>query len=295
MIQLPNSIETNVIADWAELSCLFGDRNSLSRSKIEQVFEAAGIDDHENLVSDIWQEIARRNEVAGECYPVKTFTGRIESSIHWTQAPVYSFQLLVASHSFFPGARINRKQWNITAKIFERLATMALEIYLGGRAINVGSPRKEGVPRGFKDCLDYICQQSKELRGPVASYNNMAKDENVDVIAWHPFSDNRPGQVIILAHCAAGLDWKEKASEVSLELWRDYIDWATGPLLAFAFPFVCLTDSEWRYLSRQTRGFLMDRLRISCVLTPHAIPNSMEQTLIGWCQSQQRYLPRWDG
>ncbi|MDD1752521.1 MAG: hypothetical protein LUQ38_05460 [Methanotrichaceae archaeon] len=295
MIRLPNSIETDVIADWAELSCLFGDRNSLSRSKIEQAFEAAGIDDHENLASDMWQEIERRNEVAGECHPVKAFTGRIESSKIWTQAPVYSFQLLVASHSFFPRTRINRTRWNITAKIFERLATLALQIYLGGTAVNVGSPRKDRVPRGFKDCLDYICQQSKELRGRVASYNNMAKDENVDVIAWHPFPDNRPGQVIILAHCAAGVNWKDKASEVSLELWRDYIDWATRPLVAFAFPFVCIRDLEWRYLSRQTRGFLMDRLRISSILAPHAIPDSMGQTLIRWCQSQQRYLPHWDG
>ena len=54
MIRLPNSIETDVIADWAELSCLFGDRNSLSRSKIEQAFEAAGIDAHDKIIEAGW-------------------------------------------------------------------------------------------------------------------------------------------------------------------------------------------------------------------------------------------------
>jgi len=292
MILLPTSTEVSDIADWVELSCLFGDRNSFSRSTIEQIFETAGIDDYETLILDIWQEIARRNEVAGECHPVKALTGRIESSTSWKETPVYTFQLLVASHSFYAGAKIKSRQWIKTAKIFENLATLALQKYLGGRAVNVGSPRQEDVPKGFRNCLDYICQQSKELRGSVRLYNKRTQDENVDVIAWQPFLDNRPGQVIIFAHCAAGLDWKNKASEVTLEVWRDYIDWIASPVIAFAFPFVCLDDSQWRYLSRQTRGFLMDRLRISCILTPDAIKNSIKKTLIDWCQNQQRHLPR---
>ena len=295
MIQLPSSSETEVIADWAELCCLFGSRNSLSRSKIEEVIEAAGIEDQEILISDMWQEINRRTEVAGDGYPVRALVGRIETSLDWNKSPVYVFQLLVASHSFFRSSRITGARWSRTAKLFENLASLAFQTYLGGKSVNVGFPRELGVPRGFRNCLDYLCQEIRELRGSVKSYNSSAKDENVDIVAWNPFLDNRPGQVIILAHCAAGLDWKEKVSEVSIELWRDFINWVADPIVAFAFPFVCLNDTDWRYLSRQTRGFLMDRLRIASVLNTRAIPAPMKQTLLEWCQIQQRNLPHGDG
>jgi hypothetical protein len=295
MIQLPSSSETEVIADWAELCCLFGERHSLSRSKIEQVIEDAGIEDHEFVISNIWQEINRRNEVAGGGYPVKAFVSRIETSADWNEAPVYVFQLLVASHSLFPKSRITGKRWNRTAKLFENLGSLALQKYLGGRSVNVGAPRESGVPKGFQDCLDYLSREIGELRGSVKIYNSKAKDEKVDIVAWNPFIDNRAGQVIILGHCAAGADWKDKVTEVSVELWSDYINWVANPIVAFVFPFVCLNDKDWRYLSRQTRGFLMDRLRIASVLSVGSIPDTMKQTLITWCQSQQQNLPRSEG
>jgi hypothetical protein len=259
---------------------------------MEQTLEDAGISDSEGVVSDIWQEISLRHELGGAAHPVITLEGRLERSVPWSQVSTYAFQLLLASHSFYTGMQITGNRWKKAAKLFERLSTTALRRYLGGRAINIGFPRDPGIPKGFRQCLDYLCQELKELRGPIQSYKTPTKDDNVDVVAWRPFSDNRSGQVIVFAHCAAGTNWRTKASELSLDVWRDYIDWMTTPLSAFAFPFVCLNDSEWRHISKQSRGFLLDRLRIASIFTGVDESSEIIQTeLKKWCQRQLANLP----
>ncbi len=292
MIEVPPSLEPAVIADWAESSCLFGDRDSVSQPEVEQALEDAGIPDPDVVVSDIWQEITRRHELVDTVHPVMTLKGRLERTMTWSDTSAYTFQLLMASHSFYKSTRIIGVRWNETTKLFERLSTSALERYLEGRAINIGFPRDSGIPRGFRQCLDHLCRELRELRGPVESYNVPTKDDHVDVVAWRPFADMRSGQVIILAQCAAGADWKSKAGEISLDVWKDYINWTASPLTAFAFPFVCLDDFEWRHLSKQSRGLLLDRLRIASMFMAGGDSFSTVQTqLKEWCQEQLVRLP----
>lgn len=292
MIEIPSSMEPAVIADWAELSCLFGDQDSISRSKVEQTLEDANFSDSEGVVADVWQEISRRHDLVGTAHPVITLEGRLERCLTWDHASVYAFQLLLASHSMYSDMKISGDDWKKAAKLFERLSTLALERYLGGKAINIGFPRESGVPKGFRQCLDYLCQQLSEDRGPVESYNVSTKDERVDVVAWQPFADMRSGQVIIFASCAAGANWKDKIGEVNLEVWKSYIDWVTAPLIAFAFPFVCLDDSQWIYLSKLSGGFLLDRLRIASIFVPvDRSFDTMQTEVRTWCQAQQASLP----
>jgi len=292
MIEVPSSLETGALADWAEAACLFGSRVSVSEHELEDALGDAGVPDPDLAVSNIWQEIDLRQHIGGRAYPMRSLKGRLEQSRGWSENPAYAFQLLLACQSRYKSSRINRAGWSVTAKLFERLSTLALERYLGGKAINAGAPREGAVPTGFGDCLDYLCQNLAEVRGAIRLYTSRTKDDGVDVVAWCPFGDGRPGQVILLVQCAAGADWKSKTTEISLGLWREHIDWVTEPLKAFTFPFVCIDDTLWRRLSREAEGLILDRLRITSMFIAGGDSFSAVQTqLKEWCQEQLARLP----
>jgi hypothetical protein len=136
-------------------------------------------------------------------------------------------------------------------------------------------------------CLDFISSNTKEPRGPISKFRAWTKDEGVDIIAWHPF-DERCGQAIILAQCAAGTDWREKTMEISLPVWREYIDFATDPLRALVFPSVC--HDEWMYLSKKG-GILLDRLRITSLI-PMNMASNLRKELEEWSEKQLEGLQR---
>ncbi len=293
MIETPSTSETSAFADWAELACLINDYDSIAKSEIEDALEAAQIEEVEDLVSDIWQQIDGRHRLASDFHPIEVQPTRLIRKKQWQSAYTYTFQLLISSHKLYSNTKINRLQWKKVAKLFERFATSAIEGYLPGEAINVGFPREGEVPKGFTNCLDYLCQRTGELRGPIKSYNLPTKDDKVDIIAWLPFPDMRTGQVMIFAQCAAGSDWKSKAGEISLELWKDYINWAAMPIMAIAFPFVCIDSGEWGHLSKQNRGFLLDRLRLSSIYRDRrGATTDLRKEIKNWCKRQIASVPR---
>jgi hypothetical protein len=292
MIEVPSSVDTNTLADWAEASCLFGTRASVSEYEVEDALDNSGVPDPDVAVSNIWQEIDLRYYTADAAYPLRSLSGRIQRTQEWNQNPGYAFQLLLACQSHYRVARTPRTYWRTTAKLFEQVSTLALYQYLGGKAINSGVPREAPVPAGFGDCLAYLCQNLRETRSTTKLYTSKTKDDGVDVVAWRPFGDGRPGQVIILVQCAAGADWRSKTREISIALWREHIDWVTDPLKAFAFPFACTDEVLWRRLSKETEGLLLDRLRIAAMFAAAGASFSMIQTqLKEWCQQQLESLP----
>jgi hypothetical protein len=269
---MSGSEEQSVFADWTELSCLIDSSGLVSRIKIERMLNEAQVDDPESSVENIVEEIEWRHRVVPASHPVQVVDGNFARLMSWNQALTYSFQLL------------------------EQLCGEAVRGYLGGLKLNVGAPRSGSVPTNFRACLDHIGQQVGELRGPEKSFNSRSKDAGVDVVAWVPFPDKRPGQVIVLLQCAAGTDWKSKFADIKLGVWNQYLRWAAWPLIAFASPFVH-GDQQWQYLSYQVseRGsILFDRLRI-CVPQLTSLPATLQGDLNDWCRSQIARVQRLEG
>jgi len=77
LIEIPSSLKQNDLVDWAEASCLFGNRESISRAEVEQALENERVPDPEISVSDIWQEIRRRHRLADKAHPIKTLKERL--------------------------------------------------------------------------------------------------------------------------------------------------------------------------------------------------------------------------
>jgi hypothetical protein len=294
MIALPSSEEPQDLADWVEASCLFVDQ-SLSRSQIELALSAEGLG--ESVIENIYTEINWRNRLATS-YPLETQGTRFQVKQRWNQRVAYSYQLLLTILRD-TGLSQNASIWPKLAKRFEQLSELAAREYLHGSTMNIGFPRSTPIPTGFERCLDHLSNQLGEnpIKPEHIAYSAPTwKDGGADVVAWVPFEDRQPSQVILLVACAAGRDWKEKILELDLKYWSKIIDWHVPPLQAFSIPFVFGRDHAWRGLSTQA-GVIFDRLRIASL-----VESSMETTektrlildLEEICKNLITKLPPWD-
>ena len=110
---------------------------------------------------------------------------------------------------------------------------------------------------------------------------NRAKDDGLDVVAWHSFPDGRPGKVILFGQCATGKNWDEKLRDLRADEWID--EWFTDvlpvkPLGLFFVPFR-LGPDDWSSHSRKA-GVIMDRCRIAhCLPQP---PSTLASRVQRW-------------
>jgi hypothetical protein len=96
-------------------------------------------------------------------------------------------------------------------------------------------------------------------RAPLSSYN----DAGVDVVVWWKFSDGRRGFPVLLAQCTVQLAWERKLSDISLDLWRGWIDFDTvPPQRALVIPFADRRDHpQWPDRTLEA-GIILDRIRL---------------------------------
>lgn len=262
LIAIPESEEIDALSDWVEASCLFDSHGSISRSALENALSQAEVSKPDETLDSIWSSLDVRSLRLGDLYPIKTEPNRIERVTTWRKSCVYAFQLLMASQTHYPANRASERAWNILSKQFEILTTLAMGTSLCSKAINISPPRaRMGIPREFEKCVDFICEQICEPRGPVRKFIS-TQDEGVDAVAWIPFYDKRPGKIALLVQCAAGADWERKSGDVDIAVWKDFIDFHAYPMKAFAFPFVCSDMKRWKWLARKG-GIPLDRLRIT--------------------------------
>ena len=289
MLEVPSLPNAEAEADWTELSLLVEEKSTLSRSEIEMILDEGNVENREGIVGNIWQQINWRHSKDPDYHPIIATIGRLERVKTWKHSFPYAFMLLLSCQSFYKETKIRRNQWTTTSKLFEKLVTEAMKNYLGF-AINIGAPRRDGLPTSFDKCLEYVCQQINERKGPRDPLIHWRKDGGVDVIAWSPI-DDRSGQVIVLMQCTAGGKWVKKTSDINLKKWNKLIDFAADPVRALAFPGVYCTSStelEDRWLDYSwDGGILLDRLRIaSLVRTKTRSIKRIRNELVNWSQNQ---------
>ena len=294
MLALPTSLsDLSALTDWTELCCLVRRSKSISFEDIIGELKRVGEDnpereEHEATIDsafqtpaeDIWAYLDSRSKRAQSGYPFTLDDARL---ILRTDAPAsnaYCFALVCARLPHDPNG----------ADLFEDLCAGALSRYSGARSkvIRFGSPRRDPVPTGFSDAVEYVSRQCCEGEGAhIVNTRNDTGDESIDLVAWKPFPDELTGRLMLVGSCASGKDWVEKRlSEPRWDTFADYM--LSRPAVSATRMFFtthCLDEPiEWAKITRQSRSIMMDRCRIAAVMGMRDT-RTINSNLGVWCRS----------
>lgn len=272
MISFPNNINNNRIADWVELYVIT-ENKSISRMKIQTLFEEGGID-VDNRIDDVMNELNRRTELYGTNSPIKINGLTIEPTIRWRANPFYTLCLIFSTF----GVEDTSDGGTI---LFEKIGNIFLKEFLKSETFHLGFPTSTNLAAQ----LDTIANLSCEPRGSLTP-NTSEKDSGVDVIAWTPFNDLRSGQIIVLAQCGAGDDWKNKNS-ITLPTWNHYINWNYETTVPSMLITQIVQADKWiKYTNKY--GVLIDRARLYRIHTDcqDNIPKALSREVLSWCRTK---------
>jgi hypothetical protein len=280
MLPAPASTAIPALADWVEASCLVGVSSRVSEPAVRSALQENGIDADDGTVSSIWLEMTNRGAVLGARYPFRVDGGSVRQRAR-ADNPVYRLLLFLSIRASIQAATSRRVAQ--PTRLFERLVTDAAGAYIGGPSLRIGFPREGAVPRRFAELVPYLCARLKE--GPPGPILNPAdKDAGADVLAWKPFADERAGQVVLLAQCATGSNWKEKTVDCSVEEWKRYVGFAVTPVRVFAVPHVEPDSNLWLKYTLQG-GVILDRLRL-VGLVDVGLNGRLEESIRDWCADE---------
>ena len=266
------------LADWAELQILYSGDTGISFESIRTATDVEGLLDEEDsndsaiipnevsehLIADTVREVERRMVDGGEGYPFWKNVDRLEirpGAHRWT---AYAFCLMVCDRDYWTNS-------DPSPRMFEHIASTALQSYLQGSSFRFGWPRN-APEQQIKVALERLAEQTGDRLLSVYPVKPTDKDLGLDVVGWKDFADRAASKVLVYMQCATGEDWPAKRSDLDLSpggVWNQIMGWTTQPVKALAIPYVVSPGDDWE---RSIPGILlMDRLRISSVLTVNAI------------------------
>ena len=176
----------------------------------------------------------------------------------------YAFCLMVCDRDYYTGS-------DPAPRMFESVASTALQTYLGGDSFRFGFPR-EDPDQPIKTALENLEQRTGDPLSPTYPVKATDKDLGLDVVGWKDFLDGRASKVLVYMQCATGENWHGKRGDLDTSpggIWNQLVAWTTPPIKAMAIPYVVPPGDQWK---RSTPGLLlMDRLRISSLLPARAL------------------------
>lgn len=290
MLRVPTALSSADVADWLEASCLRNGRGRASRSEALDQLIDYGVPDHEDLCASAWLELNRRSTILGKAYPFRIGGTRIERSSKSSGFLIYTMLLLLTIADLFQESRIKTQERKLVSKLFEKVTAAALGRYVGGKSLCTGHPREEPVPSRFNDLLGYLSSELRESSRRLRALNPDTKDCKADVVVWRPFPDERGGQIVVMAQCATGKNWRTKLTELNVGLWERYIEFVVSPIRAFAIPFVESDPALWLEYGT-LGGIALDRLRITRLAVRRVLPTPIRTQIRMWTREKLAAVP----
>lgn len=268
---IPNPTSVNEVADWVEFYIAFLGKE-ISKSELKSHVELSSSSDApEEFIDSVWLEMERRAPLYGDEPPFEVQERLIISKINWEDIPEYVACLIFSiwGNSYRPKA---------SGKLFERITNEAIKNFLRGESAIYGHPRGEKLQNIAGRLVERFVKE------PPRRF----KDRGLDVIAWKPFSDKRPSQIIILLQCAAGENWRSKTTSLCLFPWLQYMEWAFEPMRGFSVPRI-ISDRDFHDVSAEG-GLLLDRPRIYRNMASSTIEGNLRDKLKLWCKERLRNM-----
>ena len=240
------------LADWLELRALFsnhgaGEADLASVARLtsddhreREVDETGSLADEEILESDLEDTIVRVSEEIGERlqtlgaeYPFSVTTQPFRLTLksttelkppQWT----YLFLLLISAErdKSLPKSETLAALIRKGRTLFHACASIGVAGLLrNGHTFWFGSPRPDGA--NFLAALAQLCSElsfGKAKDHIPAGLPEQPKDDNVDVVGWPRFRQQRGGNLIVLCQAATGDNWDTKSIIPHIQAFKAWFD-----------------------------------------------------------------------
>lgn len=292
MLDRPDTDSEVALTDWLEASLLFqSEHDYLATADVEESLEAFDLtEDLEAIVARLTARIRRRKMAIGDAYPVVVEPRGYSRTGSWEEYLTYSFLMLLSLSQHYQSLRLSNGQAREPGELFETLGVETLGRYVCGEAFRFGAPRRAPVPPGFVPALAYLHGRARVDPGsPIET--GAEQDDGLDIVAWRPFTDDRPGHSVLLGQCAIGVGWDKKFGDLKLDVWERRVAWNVKPGRAFLVPIeMDLDPSSWRKALHEF-GVIFDRLRIASLLGDDPLSPDERSKMRDWCAARLPALP----
>jgi len=222
----------------------------------------------DEVAEETYMEIEQRKDACADGYPFETarkgyaLRVRVGQTANGDPKHIIYKCLLLAT-------RLNMQNNKIHAGVdgtvlFEQLAAESVRKYLGPRAESLVFGAAVGAT-GFSGKVDNLCKKMGEGGGFIGrgGTSSNQRDGKLDVVAWKPFADKSPGQLVVFGQCKTGTSYRDSLSQLQPDSFcRKWLRSppAVPPMRAF-FVSEALPRSRW-YNDASDAGLLFDRCRI---------------------------------
>ena len=254
-------MDSELVADSLELELLTGSSNARPMSWVRGNSVAA-LDASPTDLDLAVSTISRRARLLGERYPIAVTNAGLKRRAG-SESTTYEAMLLVTTGN--PSVTFPREHVAEGAELFEHIVTEAARSLLGAgsQAIRFGYPGEPGRPPEFPQAIPWLVKQMK-LKGGTAYRDPARRDGGVDVVAWRPFPDGRPGYPIHLIQVTLEKNFSHKASDINARLWSLLLGLDVDATSVLAIPRTLSEDKRWAEVA--TRAILLERVRIAGLL-----------------------------
>ncbi len=245
-------LELYVVLEWriskadilSEFSDIFED-NNYCEDDLESEFINRDIDD---LFMLLWSRLYLYWNNPPYNINGDIISSNFSSDSHSKISYIFSLFLSIYWNSF---------ETNEVWKLFERLSNEAFKEYLWWESKVFWFP--DWVTWNLSSKIDNLAIEINEKRWRWEPLTH-AKDDKLDLISYKSI-DSRENKIVFLIQSASGKDWKSKLTELSIDLWKDYINFSITPIRWFSTPV--FIDEDREFFDRAKRSWLLfDRARI---------------------------------
>ncbi|MCA9044342.1 MAG: hypothetical protein KDA69_08480 [Planctomycetaceae bacterium] len=189
--------------------------------RIDENFHNEGCEDDDSdnalVLDDVLNELDRRSKACRGGYPFSLSVEgtRLRHQDSWSKpSSIYRYLLL--------STRLNMLTSKVHGgidgtELMEVLSAIVLKCYLGKNADSLVFGT--ALSGSFEKRVDTLCKSLGECGGfhPIDPAQVTAKDDKLDAVAWIPFPDEQPGQLIVFAQCKTGTNWQTLSSQLQPE------------------------------------------------------------------------------
>lgn len=251
-------------------------------------------EDARERAEDAFMELRQRAQWLQSRYPISIRDGGEVADWDFSShsSLLYRFLVLLRARQFY--GQIMGGGAPEPGFLFEEIVTLATKSYVGGgsgvRFGDAGGQRGNGLSLVLSEAIEDLAQRMNER--PSFSVSNEVGDYRADAVAWKPFGDGRPGQLVMCTQ--ATISEEEWLNKQIPPRWHDrrLIQLIAPPLSGVAFVETMSSYSPDFWKAGPLKGVPFDRLRIISLVSDADLEPELAQGIREWTLWAAAKLPR---